>query len=166
MLKDIGFWDINGNYIEDIQEVDEMEMDNEIIIDGVNVAGCEEYFEQSGEVVCALIDQYFCEGNPDCYYKQLKRLEQENAELKAENERLLHQKNTMTAQYSICYATLAEIKKIAGKLTCKPEECGMNKPDWNGEVYGCNAGQDAKDLACCPSALANYILQKISEVME
>lgn len=29
MLKDIGFWDINGNYIEDIQEItmeEEMEL--------------------------------------------------------------------------------------------------------------------------------------------
>ena len=31
MKADIGFWDINGNYIEDIQEIDEMEMKEEII---------------------------------------------------------------------------------------------------------------------------------------
>ena len=49
----------------------------EIIIDGVNVAGCEQRF---GDNKCALLDQYFCEDS-DCYYKQLKRLEQENKEL-------------------------------------------------------------------------------------
>lgn len=26
MIKDIGFWDINGDYIEDYQEVDEREL--------------------------------------------------------------------------------------------------------------------------------------------
>lgn len=26
MIKDIGFWDINGDYIEDYQEVDEKEL--------------------------------------------------------------------------------------------------------------------------------------------
>lgn len=64
----------------------------EIIIDGVDVTGCEHRFDDN---LCALIDQYFCEDS-DCYYKQLKRLEQENAELKAENERLKTQYN--------CYA--------------------------------------------------------------
>lgn len=62
--------------------------DKEIIIDGVDVSGCSELFKTTQRPQCALIDQYYCETNPDCYYKQLKRLEQENAELKAENERL------------------------------------------------------------------------------
>lgn len=57
--------------------------DKEIIIDGVNVSGCSELFKTTQRPQCALIDQYYCETNPDCYYKQLKRLEQENAELKA-----------------------------------------------------------------------------------
>ena len=53
-------------------------MTEEILIDGVNVAGCEQIFAQKK---CALLDQVYCEDNPDCYYKQLKRLEQENKEL-------------------------------------------------------------------------------------
>lgn len=93
-----------------------MEM-KEIIIDGVDVAGCRNYkhnAENIGWSKCLSKDEehYHC-NNPlccekkDCYYKQLKRLEkqyndlinrvclenyerleQENAELKAENERL------------------------------------------------------------------------------
>lgn len=47
-------------------------MTEEIIIDGVNVAECEQIFAQKK---CALLDQIYCEDNPDCYYKQLKRAE-------------------------------------------------------------------------------------------
>ena len=68
-------------------------MTEEIIIDGVNVAGCEHHLSTGycqlqmtfqGMVLklpfgkhleCNLCDK-------DCYYKQLKRLEQENKELK------------------------------------------------------------------------------------
>ena len=69
-------------------------MKEEIIIDGVNVAGCEHHLSTGycqlqmifqGMVLklpfgkhleCNLCDK-------DCYYKQLKRLEQENKELQA-----------------------------------------------------------------------------------
>jgi flagellar biosynthesis chaperone FliJ len=50
-------------------------MTEEIIIDGVNVAGCANL--DSLICNCGVI----CKGR-DCYYKQLKRLEQENKELK------------------------------------------------------------------------------------
>lgn len=55
------------------------------------------------------------------------------------------------------------LKQIVGILrenTCKPEECGMNKPDWNGEVYGCNAGFD-DNVSGCSCALANNLLRRL-----
>ena len=72
-------------------------MTEEIIIDGVNVAGCEFYFEDNGVIApdgtperanictspeksCENNDSCYC--NKNCYHKQLKRLEQENKELK------------------------------------------------------------------------------------
>ena len=72
-------------------------MTEEIIIDGVDVAGCEFYFEDNGVIApdgtperanlctspersCENSDSCYC--NKDCYYKQLKRLEQENKKLK------------------------------------------------------------------------------------
>lgn len=65
--------------------------DKEIIIDGVNVAGCGYFCETDKECsICGMgtsgEDTFcrYCKDNPSCYYKQLKRLEQENAELKAE----------------------------------------------------------------------------------
>lgn len=74
-------------------------MKEKIIIDGVDVAGCEFYFEDNGVIApdrtperanictsseksCENNDSCYC--NKDCYYKQLKRLEQENEELKEE----------------------------------------------------------------------------------
>lgn len=55
---------------------------------------------------------------------------------------------------------MKQIVDILRKNTCKPEECGMNKPDWNGEVYGCNAGFD-DNVSGCSCALANNLLTKL-----
>lgn len=55
---------------------------------------------------------------------------------------------------------LKQIVNILRENTCKPEECGMNKPDWNGEVYGCNAGFD-DNVSGCSCALANSLLRKL-----
>ena len=69
-------------------------MDKEIIIDGVNVVECNFLLEREGKQKCesshatgfgVICD---CDKWYNCYYKQLKRLEQENEELKAENDKL------------------------------------------------------------------------------
>ena len=66
--------------------------------------------------------------------------------------------------------TLQEIKKIAEALSCKhPEDCWENKPDWNGEVYGCDVADNWKEpseLATCPSKLASAILQILTKAEE
>ena len=85
MKVDIGFWNEQGEYIPDIQEVSEVEMDKEVIIDGVDVAGCVQLIEEPF-YPCGLGGE--CEGWDNCYYKQLKRLEQENADLKKYIERM------------------------------------------------------------------------------
>lgn len=59
---------------------------NEIYIDGVNVAGCEFHLKDE-KYSCELSfinQEELCKCNDvqDCYYKQLKRLEQENKDLK------------------------------------------------------------------------------------
>lgn len=65
-------------------------MTEEIIIDGVNVAGCEYYFESTKTVdTCKW---FGCKCNSvstdECKYKQLQRLEQENKALKDNNNYL------------------------------------------------------------------------------
>lgn len=94
-------------------------MTEEIIIDGVNVAGC-----------CQLIEEPFypcglggeCKGWENCYYKQLKRLEQERDKLKTE----LHSKvEFIQEQRTIIneYAKEIEIyKQCQGKRASKREE--------------------------------------------
>lgn len=52
----------------------------EIIIGGVDVSGCKEYISSLSHV-CNLVngktDEFECNCYPNCYYKQLKRKEQE-----------------------------------------------------------------------------------------
>lgn len=121
-------------------------------------------------------------------HSEIKQLEQENARLKEENKTLeqflskeplalqalqkgyaSYKKSTdvfyeMVKEYK---QTLQEIRTIAEELSCKhPEECFENKPDWNGEVYGCNVADNWKnpsELATCPSKLASAILQIITK---
>lgn len=55
----------------------------EIIIDGVNIAGCEFHSSTPSSELCYMKGNK-CNDNPNCYYKQLQRKEQECEELKAE----------------------------------------------------------------------------------
>ena len=68
-------------------------MTEEIIIDGVNVAGCNVYKDGHciDKTAILLCDTNKCSNYKDCYYKQLKRLEQENKELKEQKDILLRQ---------------------------------------------------------------------------
>ena len=52
----------------------------EVSIDGVDVSKCR-YAEKSIPIDCS-IDNCFCYENNDCYYKQMKRLEQKLEKIK------------------------------------------------------------------------------------
>lgn len=57
--------------------------DKEIIIDGVNVAGCRLYKQAFTGFICADPNMYNdCSRNSNCMYKQLCRKEQECEKLK------------------------------------------------------------------------------------
>ena len=64
--------------------------DKQIIIDCVDVSGCKKYEHEIVRCNATLKNMCFCGGrctdkkNADCYFKQLKRKEQECEELKAE----------------------------------------------------------------------------------
>lgn len=93
-------------------------MTEEIIINGINVAGCEFYFkDEKHSCNLSFINQEElcnCDNINDCYYKQLKRLEQENfaltqesqqksqtiCELKQAYERLEHNHNFTVKDYN------------------------------------------------------------------
>lgn len=73
-------------------------MTEEIIIDGVNVAGCDGLNKKLLPLKQCDLLQFktkdggiagrWCTDHSNCYYKQLKRLEQENKELKVVKEQL------------------------------------------------------------------------------
>ena len=56
-------------------------MTEETIIDGVDVSECEYYQIEANELYpkaqyCGSMRNTFCENEPNCYYKQLKRLQE------------------------------------------------------------------------------------------
>ena len=81
-------------------------MTEPIIIDGVNVAECvyailpknqcpAKSMPYAKETSCIACKEHntklnFCKNNPDCYFKQLKRLEKENEMLEEEKQEKIH----------------------------------------------------------------------------
>ena len=136
----------------------------EIIIDGVNVAGCNffiEDYQRANNIegryehcknVCELNgDNYFyCEMNKNCYYKQLKRLEQENAELKYEIDR---QKDTIfyLNNLDVLHKTLLQYK------TALEEIRGIAKREYDKFII-------EKDF-CESDGCIWVIIRKINEVL-
>lgn len=118
--------------------------DKEIIIDGVNAAECEflskehSFTNPKGQCKIKLKD---CKFINNCQYKQLKRLEQENAELKAENVRLKEELETYGAT-GVCEVCSDKANKLADKyLGCLQEIKAIAKDN----IIGCFS--DKCDLA-------------------
>ena len=103
----------------------------QIIIDGVDVSGCtyiipphkqcpNKLMHYAKETSCIACKEHntkrnFCKNNPNCYYKQYKRKEQECEELKKIlNEGCLHNLTLMTEQ-RVLLQTLTEIKDYCNK---------------------------------------------------
>ena len=133
--------------------------DKQIIIDGVDVAGCVRL--QDDELSCDLGGE--CKGWENCYYKQLKRKEQECEELKKElmkKDEVNTFFNTPIEGWSndpcgICELkqTIAEIKEIVEvEIECKTYEI---ENDCFNETR-CKALNEHIDFI-------KQILQKISE---
>lgn len=80
--------------------------DKQIIIDGVNVAECKDFFENE----CFNGEKFrWCKDNKDCYYKQLKRKEQECEELKAE---IFHLRNEGNKTCAYCVDFIEKEKQL------------------------------------------------------
>ena len=93
---------------------------NPIIIDGVDVSGCISFDKNNEYNICCYDDiredkipfANFCVENKNCYYKQLKRKEQECEELKEECEE--HRSNAESYCKSYQYSCV-----VNGKITDK-----------------------------------------------
>ena len=135
--------------------------DKQVIIDRVDVSGCEKQGETIAGITCGngerirlaneiITKHKLCKDNPNCVYKQLKRKEQECDPLKVQ---LLDQKvKTLKDSGIICVLkqTLTEIKKIAKNMN---NECFYSD-------FDC---KDCDMKNGCTYHRKIKILQKISE---
>ena len=99
-------------------------MSEEIIIDGVNVAECGFYhpeYDNYCHIALAFSEDYGecleCQDNPDCYYKQLQRLKQENKILKERKDKYYLLTLDYEAKISYLVQALEEIRDIAKEAT-------------------------------------------------
>ena len=126
--------------------------DKQIIIDGVDVSGCEFVFvgkDKKAKISCWCNKlNFICKDNPNCYYKQLDQLKAENEELKKQltildDETIVVEiTENQFEEYQKLKQTLTEIKEIA-----KYELNNLTESAINGGRYV-------------------EILQKISEVLD
>lgn len=135
-------------------------MTEEIIIDGINVAGCVQLVEEPF-YPCGLGGE--CKDWENCYYKQLKRLEQENKELKEKIKDkplqciLYNDKQNKCALFTKTVAYHCALKEIRGKIE------SLNKDICN------NCGWYNTDN-CQPNGYVRHglieIKNKINEVLD
>ena len=119
----------------------------------IDVSGCK-YAKDSIPVYCN-IDTCFCYENNDCYYKQLKRLETENAELKAKfnNNSLCNKIQIYEADEARIRKAIEEIREIAKENYYSCSDCEKQRKELN-----CNDKCNAYRLT--------EIENRINEVLE
>ena len=87
--------------------------DKQIIIDGCNVSGCENYRPKDRFTCYPYICN--CHQKPDCYYKQLARKTQECEELKRKVELMMDCPDCKVDEYK---KALEEIKEYTREQFC------------------------------------------------
>ena len=100
--------------------------DKQIIIDGCNVSGCENYRPKDRFTCYPYICN--CHQKPDCYYKQLARKTQECEEIKEKYEAL-------KLENQEGYEIVAELKHECEELKEKYEEIKEDRYNLNMEMY-------------------------------
>lgn len=93
--------------------------DKEVIIDGVNVAGCEHCTRvcQNTKEPQAICELYrYCTNNPNCIYKQSQRLQAENEELKKTNISLWAREDITEKMLFNCNHRLQSYKQALEKI--------------------------------------------------
>ena len=102
--------------------------DKQIIIDGIDVSGCDCYCDgkclcEYNEINRKIIRYYSCNKFPNCYYKQLKAKEQECEELRKAND----EKNELLAKLGC--PTIATARR---KVFCLQEQLDQLKAENEG----------------------------------
>lgn len=111
----------------------------EEIINGIDVSECGYLDKSPVDFWCGEVDgEYsaaYCNERPDCYYKQLKRLETENAKLKElletrcydevefENKKLKEKLETLQDEIGYLKSVLGQIKDLAMCVVDCEQDC-------------------------------------------
>ena len=126
----------------------------EIIIDGTDVSECKHFKIGTCLADYLLTDMNFseakCELCKNCYYKQLKRKEQECEEINLKNERLVVEKYTMNEEILKFKQALDEIERFC-KDVC--DSCKKFTPNRQ------------SDISCkfCQATQISNIINKVKE---
>lgn len=125
----------------------------QIIIDGVDVSGCENLMQ--GIVLFGCMEDRktcSCMNNPNCLYKQLKRKEYECSEYSKELIRFQQEVvPNLRKQLRNKEQTLKEIKEMCSEMDCE----SLMENSWCGNT-------DFK-IGCCEKFFKKQILQIIRE---
>ena len=152
--------------------------DKQIIIDGVDVSGCKKYEHEIVRCNATLKNMCFCGGrctdkkNADCYFKQLKRKEQECEELKRE---LQAQRDFTAHEQKLIYCVAYDETCKTGN-DCKQEKCifkdNIKLKQTLVEIKEILQSDYCTEIASCEfcaevgNCLNIKILQKIREVLK
>ena len=113
--------------------------DKQIIIDGVNVSGCEKQGETIAGITCGngerirlaneiITKHKLCKDNPNCVYKQLKAKEQECEDLKEKDKKYGEINEQETKDYAELKAENEElIRRITKIFACLIKANRTNK---------------------------------------
>ena len=96
-------------------------MSDKKIIDGIDVSKCQHYGKCSAH--CYVVDE-LCSDNPNCYYKQLKRLRQENSDLKEKNIKLQNRNQQLSGAITQNLIYIQKLEKI------EPLAIGLKQTDY------------------------------------
>ena len=98
----------------------------QMIINGVDVSGCDELHINKANTIICEITGYLCDDRQNCYYKQLKRKEQECEELKEYKEDLTQRLCDMNAHKTFEIVELKQtLEKIREIIIKAQEENGL-----------------------------------------
>ena len=154
--------------------------DKQIIIDGVDVADCEHLNACNKKMKCVILQDDVCEIDPycegcNCYYKQLKRKEQECEELKKIINEAKNSKLDLNSFFAI-EATVGEYQLELDQLKAKHKEAVNDLLSIQYKLADSNTNlrqtlTEIKEIAEAESYLSpqstrllvHKILQKISE---
>lgn len=146
-------------------------------INGIDVSECEFYFEDNGVIApdgtperanictspeksCENNDSCYC--NKDCYFKQLKRLQEENEKLKENQccpETCEHIATEIIRYSNVCEVNSKYKQALEEIRVFSKNFCGDKCPFYENEY------SEVCNEACLLDNIVNPILKKINEVL-